>query len=81
MTCNIYLYICFHRTFWNSSCHAFLGTRTSFSGPQQGTVMRQLVFAQKMLQSDTHQGRLEYFKDILDEEYRASIAKKSLKNL
>eukprot|EP00435_Cladocopium_sp_Y103_P033644 s2078_g8.t1 len=30
----------------------------------------QLEFAQKMIQSDTHQGRLEYFKDILDEEYR-----------
>lgn len=47
----------------------------------QGTEIRQLEFAQKMIQSDTHQGRLEYFKDILDEEYRASIAKKSLKNL
>lgn len=47
----------------------------------QGTEMRQLEFAQRMIQSDTHQGRLEYFKDILDEEYRACIAKKSLKNL
>ena len=57
------------------------GLALSFFFRQQGTVMRQLVFAQKMIQSDTHQGRLEYFKDILDEEYRASIAKKSLKNL
>lgn len=47
----------------------------------KSTEIRQLEFAQKMIQSDTHQGRLEYFKDILDEEYRASIAKKSLKNL
>eukprot|EP00434_Breviolum_minutum_P025891 symbB.v1.2.022892.t1/scaffold2015.1/size92276/5 len=55
--------------------------RDEYAEQAKSTVMRQLVFAQKMLQSDTHQGRLEYFKDILDEEYRASIAKKSLKNL
>jgi len=47
----------------------------------KSTEIRLLEFAQKMIQSDTHQGRLEYFKDTLDEEYRACIAKKSLKNL
>ena len=43
--------------------------------------MRKLEFAQKMIQTDSHRGRLEYFKSILDDEYFTSIAKKSLKNL
>ena len=47
----------------------------------QGHVMRQLEFTQEMIQTDSHQGRLELFFAILDEEYRTELAKKSLKNL
>lgn len=46
-----------------------------------GQIRRQLEFAQEMIQRNSHQNRLEYFKDILDEEFRTSLAKKSLKNL
>lgn len=55
--------------------------RDDFQEQYRGQIRRQLEFAQEMIQRNSHQNRLEYFKDILDEEFRTSLAKKSLKNL
>ena len=44
-------------------------------------VMKQLEFGQLLIQTDSHRGRLDFFKATLDEEYRTLIAQKSLKSL
>jgi len=44
-------------------------------------VAQQLEFGQRFIQTDSHRGRLEQFKQTLEEEYRTLIAQKSLKSL